>query len=358
MKRSGGVTAAAVVLIVVSACVCFFTLFAAFGVVLARMIDPQHATPMTGFVIGAAFIALIGVWGIIAGIGILRLRRWARLCVLAIAVLLIAAAVPGILHAPRLIRATTGIPTVGAQGLIAFEYADLAFESLLPLALGVWWLLLFVLRSTRAQFAASAAPETQFAPDSSIVYTAGAAFIPPPSVSVSRRPVSITVIAVFLLTGVTALPLLLLYPRNWRITVLFGVLLTGNKMLAAMLPWCVADLALGIGLLRLKPWARVGTIVYCVAAMANGIASARSMGRLMQAFHAAIGGPAMPQFPPMALRIISIFGIAFNLALNFVAIYFLVTRAPAFKGSPPSPVASAEEPRISAAAPPARNGAS
>lgn len=231
------------------------------------------------------------------------------------------------------------------------------FISVLPLALGVWWLLLLVLRSTRAQFAAPGARERQLALDSSIVYAAGAAFVPPP-VFAFRRPVSITVIAVFLLTGVAAFPLLFLYPGNWRITVLFGVLLTGNKVLAALLPWCVAELALGIGLLRLKPWARVGTIAYCIATMANGIASVRSTGRLMHAFNAAVGGPAMPQLPPMALRVFSIFGIVFNLAPNFVAIYFLVTRAPAFKGSPPSPVASAEEPSISAAAPPAKNGAS
>lgn len=88
MKRSGGVTAAATVLIVVSACVCLFALFSALGVVLVRITDPNHPVAVIGFLIGAILIALIAVWGIITGVGILRLRRWAWFCMVAIAVLL------------------------------------------------------------------------------------------------------------------------------------------------------------------------------------------------------------------------------------------------------------------------------
>ncbi|HEV2314452.1 MAG TPA: hypothetical protein VGR94_04030 [Candidatus Acidoferrales bacterium] len=358
MKRSGGVTAAAVVLIVINACICFFTFFATFGAVVARMIDPQHAAGMASFLIGAIVIALIGIWGIVTGIGILRLRRWAWFCTLVFAVLLIAAAVPGILRAPHLIRATTGTPTVGADGLITFEYVSLAFSSALPLALGVWWILLFVLRSTRAQFAASGAREAQVAADSAVVYAAGVPFAPPPAVSSSRRPASITVIAIILLAGAAAFPLLFLCPRNLRIAVLFGVLLTGNKMIAALAVQCGAELVLGIGLLRLKPWAHIGTIAFCVVFIVNGVLSAGSVGRVMQAFQAAMGGPALPQFPPTAMRIVSIFGVTFALTLNSLAIYFLVSRGPAFKGLPPSSASSASEPAASAAAPGAQNGAS
>lgn len=151
MKRSGAVTAAAVVLIVVSAGACLFTFPTAIGMALIRTSEPQHSTPMP-VLIRTIAIALIGVWGIVTGIGLLRLRRWAWFCVLAIAVLLMAAAVPGVLQAPQLIWATGG-PSGDAPGLLVFEYVNFAFNSLAPLALGIWWLALFVPRGTRAQFA-------------------------------------------------------------------------------------------------------------------------------------------------------------------------------------------------------------
>lgn len=346
MKRSGGVTVAAVVLIVISALVASGAFFASFGDIMLRITDPKMIAPVFARMLAETLILLaICLWGIATGAGLLRLRRWAWFCVLAIGVLLIAKAVPGLGHAQKLIRATTGVPTVGAGTFIAAQYAAIVFGTLIPLALAIWWLLLFTRRSVTLQFAASANGHKSIAPgttvaasaDSAAAYMQPAMLIPPPRTGfAATHPPSISVVAICLLAGAAFFPLIFLYPPSWRITAIFGILVSGRKMILVSIPWFAANLALGVGLLRLKPWARVGSIAYCIVGMVNGTLSARSTGRLMDAMHKAMGVPA-PPLPPVFMRAVVVFGLVFTLGLNLAAIYFLVTRRAAFYRQPPAP---------------------
>ncbi|MFZ0463717.1 MAG: hypothetical protein WBD23_13970 [Candidatus Acidiferrales bacterium] len=340
MKRSGGVTAAAVVLIVASAFVAFFSLMMVLGAIIARAIDPAHVAQLDKLLIGPVIAMLIAAWGIAAGIGILRLRRWAWVSMLAISVLLIGVALFPLHSALKLIRATTGIPTVSAGGFVAFQYVSLAVESLVPLALGLWWFLLFTRKSVRAQFAPGAFLSTEMQPAGS-----PAVFIPPPEGAPPRRPASITVIAIFLLLGVAAFPILFFYPVQWRIVAVFGVVVTGRAVLVLSGIYAAASLALGVGLLRLKRWARVGTIVYAVANMVNMIASIRAQRRVLDMFQRAMGMPKLPGADAQMFQrsmhagmvLGSVIGIVSGVGFTFVAIYFLVTRRAAFYAPPPSP---------------------
>ncbi|MGB6877576.1 MAG: hypothetical protein WBD87_16245 [Candidatus Acidiferrales bacterium] len=344
MKRSGGVTAAAVVLIVVSAVVTFGAFFATLAGVMLQAAGPKMPASVFARTLGASLaVFVLAAWGIVTGVGLLRLRRWAWFCVLIISALLLADAIPGLVHARKLIRATTGVPTVGAGGLIAFEYIGLALTTLVPLALAIWWLALFTRRSVRAQLAPGvtldATPPVAFQSPSAFATPAQPLASPRMQLSY-RRPVSVTVIAVFLLAGAAFFPLIFLYPRNWRMTMMFGVFLTGRNMILVSIPWFAANVALGIGLLRLRPWARIGTVAYCIVSILNVALTARHLAPFMDAVHKAMGIPA-PPMPAGFMRVMSLVGLVFGLGLNLVAIYFLVTRRAAFHAPPSASSSSA-----------------
>ncbi len=346
MKRSGGVTAAAVMLIVASVLVTFGGLFGVLGTVLAQSVGSKLPAPVFARELaGTIVVLLIAIWGIVTGVGVLRLRRWAWFCALVISGLLVADALRTLVEARTLIRATTGVPTVSAGNFVAFEYFGLAIVTLVPLALGLWWLIAFLRPSARAQFAPGVILERDAAsaflppaPPVLVLQTLAVAnSIPPtsPRHQLSyRRPVSITVIAVFLLAGAAAFPMFLFYPPSWRVIAMFGVILTGRAVVAVLAIQSALGILLGTGLLLLKPWARIAAIVYGVAITVNVAVSMRATMRAMQMLQNAMGMPAFPgngaeTFQRM-MHVSIIFGLVFGIAVNFVALYFLITRRAAF----------------------------
>jgi len=162
MKSSptAGVTASAVVLILISLMPAFAGVGVLAGFVTLKAVTAGGAKSVSSIpavvAAGAAMLAVAG-WGIATGTGLLRRCGWARISMLILAALLACASLPSLAVEPRLIRAVTGIPTVGA-----FPAFITAQFGLLLLAVAVWWLVYFTRKSIRAQFgfgaASSAAP--------------------------------------------------------------------------------------------------------------------------------------------------------------------------------------------------------
>ena len=372
MKPSGGVTAAAIVMIVIGAIIAFVTFFMVVVFFTVRATMGPGGPGFNATVIPPAIFLLVSVWGLVTGIGVLRVRRWAWFSALIISSLVLIAAFFPLHNLTKLIRATTGIPTIGAGNFIAVEYVMEIVATFIPLALGVWWLLLFVRRSVRAQFASeSAAPLAAAAIDfPSSAPAVPVAFIPPPAGRPSRRPVSITVIAIFLLIGPVCFPLIFLLPSEMRITSLFGFILTGGAYLMMMGIITLADIVLGIGLWRLKPWARTGTIIYVAATLLNSLVSLRTMRRasemILQAQMAsmpALSGPdasSMERLMHSSMNIGLVFGLVTTTGLSIAALYFVLTRRAAFyakkDGSPSAPPPFETNASDSSAASSAGNG--
>jgi hypothetical protein len=360
VKRSGSVTAASVMLIVASVLVTFGAFFAVLTTALMQSVGPKlSAHAFARDLAGAVAVLLIAIWGIVTGVGLLRLRRWAWFCVLIISGLLVAAAVRALASAPKLIRATTGVPTVSAGNFVTFEYIGLAIATLVPLALGVWWLIAFLRPSARAQFAPGVILERNYPP---VVFAPPVAPPSAPTPTIAepiphgsprlqlsyRRPVSITVIAVLLLLNVAAFPVLLFYPAKWRVMAFFGFVLTGKAVLFVLAAFSVISLTLGVGLLRLKPWARVGAIVYALLLIVNVAVSSRAQMRAFQILQAAMHLPQTPgpqgqSFDHMfqsVMHISMFIGILFAVGINLAGIYFLATRGAAFQPPPVAPAPS------------------
>jgi hypothetical protein len=346
VKRSGGVTAAGVMLIVAGAMVSLSAFFAALGAVVIQTTGVKTPEPaFARLLTDAVAVLAIAIWGIVTGVGLLRLRRWAWYCALIISGLLVADAARELIGARKFIRATTGVPTVSAGNFVAFEYIGLAVATLVPLALGVWWLIAFLRPSARAQFAPGATLDAALPPRGFVPPLASTVASTSPRLQLSyRRPVSITVIAVFLLAGAAAFPMFLFYPASWRVTALFGVVLTGRAVLVVLATYSALGILLGTGLLLLKPWARMAAIVYGVAITVNVAVSMRAQMRAIQMLQSAMGMPVLPgngaQMFERMMHVSMTIGVVFGAAVNFVALYFLVTRRAAFYPPRPGPTSS------------------
>ncbi|MDR3717521.1 MAG: hypothetical protein P4K98_01885 [Bryobacteraceae bacterium] len=219
-----------------------------FGTLLKPQPTGPAAPPLPLAVIGsvmAAVLAALSVWGIWTAVAIFRRRGWARVSIVVFAALLTfigASASLVILFMP-----------FPAQGGVSQRMMDTArwgiagFYGVLAV-IGVWWLVLFNLGSTKEYFAQASHSE-------------------PPA-----RPLSVSVIAWWLLAG----SLMCMAPAVMRApAVVFGVVMTGWSALAAYLAFAVAQLLLGTGLLRLKEPARLAAIAYfCLTALSAVLALA------------------------------------------------------------------------------------
>jgi hypothetical protein len=304
MKRSIGVTVSAVVTIVGSVFTALFgvLMLAPFAMSQSDSPDAPPYPRLAGLVVAGLMFAL-AAWGVTTAIGLLRLRRWARVCILVFSVLMVVtfgsgAVVMAFLPLPAPPNAPPGLMTGLRIGTVCI-YGVLGL-------IGGWWLYLFNRAAVVAQFAPG----------------------PPPA-----RPLSVSMIAWFLLFGGVACVLYTWLPLP---AMLFGFTVTGWHAKAAYLLLGLLQLWLGIGLLRLRPLSRVLTIGFFLFATLNSLAFALlpgSAARMMQAMAtlpASMRQPTPADFP-LPLGVIAVTAII----TCGVPIWFLVHCRSAFVKAPP-----------------------
>src|ERR1035438_4987890 len=260
----------------------------------------------------ASIFALFSGWGIWTAIAIFRRRGWARISILIFAVLLTFMGVGAGLAV--IVVQLPAQPNVTQSTMNAIRWGMAGFYGMLA-AIGVWWLVLFNLRSTKEYFVQEATSA-------------------PPA-----RPLSVSVIGWYLLMS----SLFLAVPAVMRLpTFVFGSVVTGWAGAAVYTVFAAAQVILGVGLLRLRERARVGAIVYfCVMALNSVVtwalpgyeAKVQLMFREMPKLFPA-GAPAQM---PQPMWVFMLMGIAF-LA---IPVWFLVRRRAAFvkvADAPPSPL--------------------
>lgn len=281
------------------------------GMALAPPPTEPAAAPFPMAAIGivmAAIFALFSGWGIWTAIGIFRRRGWARISILIFAVLLTFMGVGAGLAI--LVMQLPDQPNITPGMMAAIRWGMAGFYGLLA-AIGVWWLVLFNLRSTKEYFLQEAT---------------GA----PPA-----RPLSVSAIGWYLLISslFLAVPMVIRLPAF-----VFGAVLTGWAGLAVYAVFAAAQVVLGAGLLRLREPARVGAIVYFCFGALNGVVTwvlpgyegrMQLMLREMPKFSPAGAPPPMPQ--PM--WVFMLLGITFVL----IPVWFLVRRRAAFVKLVPTP---------------------
>jgi hypothetical protein len=340
MKRSVGVTTVAVLTLVGSA----FTLVMGILMLAVMIFAPIPTSPQfpgspmfMKVLLAGVSLTYLGpaIWGIFTGIGLFRLKNWARISMIVFAVLLICmAAFSGLL---TLVVPFPRAPDRAVDpSVVSVIRIFMGAFWLALLGLGIWWLVFFTRSKVKAQFVplqpALATGLPTFPPDTAI-QTAPEA----PAQSEPRRPLSITILAGWLLASCAFLPLNLLIHSP---AVVFTKLLTGQS---AGLWYCALvaiQLFIGYGLLRLRPAARIAAIIYfgfgflnmAVFYLAPGgrdrtlalLGSQKSMLPWMKMFS------SQPdfQFDPTPFLVL---GVIAGLIGIVVPIYFLVTRKVAFQ---------------------------
>ena len=305
MKRSIGVTLSAVVTILGSVLTALFGVLMLMSFWVSRGGGPEVPpyARVAGLVMAGLMFAL-AAWGVTTAVGLIRLRRWARVCILVFSALMVlmfgsAAVVMAVVPLPSPPNAPPGLMTGVRIGIVCV-YGILAL-------IGGWWFYLFNRASVVAQFAPG----------------------PPPA-----RPLSVSVIAWFVLFGgvfclaYTWLP----FPA-----MLFGLTMTGWSAKAVYLVLGLLQLWLGVGLLRLRPLSRVLAIGFFALGALNGVSMAllpgfaARMTAAMAALPASMRQPSPADFPlPLA-------AIAVTTAITCsVPIWFLVRNRSAFEQASPA----------------------
>ena len=333
MRRTAGVTASAVVIIIGSAvarlCGAMTVMWSAF----ITKANPAARVPENFgsiLVAEATFFFGLGGWGLASGIGLLYLKQWARISLLVFAGFLVFVSLPAaalmavipLPHDPKL--AINFMPAIRVG--MALFYGMFA-------ALGGFWLYFFNKSGVKVQFQAMQPVPESAAGDLFVAVPAPAA-----SASPSARPLSITIIGWFLLIGSALAPLGLLmnhalFPGMQVPFYFWGFFVAGRSAYLIFIAWMVAQMAAAMGLLKLRNWGLLATIALQSLGLLNAglllvIPGHRAkfqqiMETMMASMNARMPQPAPFDFPAW-------FGFAAAFPVVVVILWFLITRRHAF----------------------------
>jgi hypothetical protein len=340
MKRSTGVTVIAILSLLGSA----FTFVVGTVMLVVMAIAPvprSNEFPGSPMLLRAILLAsslmylLPAVWGILTGIGLLRLKNWARISIIVFSVLLILmSAFTGLVSLVVPIPATSN-NEVDPLVMIGIRMVVGAFWLAL-LGIGIWWLVFFNRSKVKEQFGQLALAF----PGGSMSQTAYPVQSMPVSATepgTAKRPLSITILAWLLLAGCAFIPLSLVLRAP---AILFTTLLNGGPAILFFLTFAALQLCIGIGLLRLRPVARMAAVIYFIFGFLNSavfyfapgghartlalMESQQTMFPWMRQFQ----GQAGLQFNPAPFLVV---GAVVGLFVITVPLYFLITRKLAFE---------------------------
>jgi hypothetical protein len=141
MERSGGVTAAGVVLLVGSTILLLIALATAFAIPYIASKAPAAQYTPGAFVAATIFYLALAGWGVGTAVGLFRLRPWARISILSMSVL---ALVIGIISAVSVFILLPHMPDQQGAHTMAAVRGILVASFGFPMAIAAWWLVLFL----------------------------------------------------------------------------------------------------------------------------------------------------------------------------------------------------------------------
>lgn len=326
MKRSAGVVAAALVAMLGSAFMLLMALLTVLSVVLSRFLPQQNGIAAAGTAAVTAialFYLALGGGGFATALGVLKLRPWAR-----IPMIIFGGFTAFTCVFTGLLVFFIPMPAVPNSNLTPADWSHVRVVTVamfaIPAAIGVWWLVLFNLRSTRQQFTAGAPAAASLPPP----IPTDAASRPAVPAAGPARPVSITIIACLYLLGALSLPYTLMGNHP---AIFLGRLVWGRSATALVLLTLAATLYAGIELLRLRPAARIVGICLTLYGVLNSLlfvllpgADAR-FGEMMSTMQ-------VPTVLPMSAFLTIIrFSMLAGAAVSIVILWILIANKSVFR---------------------------
>lgn len=279
-----------------------FLTLSGFGLPSTTVLTPEMRPILYGTWI---FFLLCSIFVVATGIGILRIRKWARIALLVIAGCMLFFGLIGI----GVIFFTIFLAPVEAGVSKAVLAAVLAFIYGIPILIALWWLILFTRPAITAQFQAAFA-------------FAG----PPPAGPSSRSflnnpqcPLPVRIVAWYLASFLLVLPFLPFLP--FRIPAFyFGHMFRGPAAsLILFLNFALLG-ASGLGLLLLKRWSLPLTIAIQLLFCINGLYAALSPSfeSMMRSAMQEMNLPDLPYFTQSMLtnmRYFNLLGLVIPIAI-------------------------------------------
>jgi hypothetical protein len=281
----------------------------------------------------AAFCFGFGAWGIASGVGLIKTKEWARICMVVYAVILVVFTLPSALFFAFIpFPNTTNDPNLPPLVMTFIRVGVVFFYGAFA-TLGGFWLYFFNMRAVKAQFRGQQPSETVLSPE----LAAGTRLALAPA-STRARPLSISIIGWFLVVGCALMPLEVLllrvmFPRAQFPFCFMGFFVLGRNAYLLMLGWAMVQLVAAVGLLKLKNWGRLTTIGLNFLGIANGAVvlvvpgNRERFQQLMETMTASMTR-TMPQPPPFALP--GWIGLAFSLPFIAAILWFLFAEKRAF----------------------------
>lgn len=314
-KPSAAVIASGVVAIVGSVLVLLGAAMGLMGILMAPLSRANPQLPPFARAIAEGTVALIlalGIFGVFSGIGLLRLKNWARISTLVwagITVVISALVLVAFAFAP-FPTSPNAPPNLG--GFV--RTTALVFYGL-PLAIGIWWLILFNRQSIANQFVQAAGGPLD------------ASGFPVEAISASKPalPLPIAVFGVFIVISSAFsmfFPLFLPLP-----VIFFGHAMRGTAGTAVWVGFCLITLATGVGLLRLKRWSYDLTLGLQLLWLLSGIVTLISgnypalIHEVMSSMQARLGGQ-YPEYPPEQMRMFSFMGLSVPVMILGLLVYY------------------------------------
>lgn len=330
MKRSGDVTASAIILVCGSGLAILMALLMLLAFTTTQLPPEQRAVE---FIIPIVY-ALLAAWGIATGVGILRLRPWARISIIvmsSLTIFFVVCGALGLMLVPMLLSQNPEIPAAAARMAVLVGIATM----LVPLAVAIWWVVLFTRKRVVLEFATHGAAAVSTIESDAVL--AGTAL--PLAISAPTRPpipTSIRVIAIIVVAcapfALVSLPLAI---RAHLPTIILGFWMTGWAAPAYLVISVAIQIVFSIAILRRRFRALDGLIAYLLFAVLNALLFVISPAR--NAFFDVItrtqtSTPGMdPEIMVRFMKTAMPIMVALSVLLFAVALYFLFTRRKAFR---------------------------
>jgi hypothetical protein len=280
----------------------------------ASQTGPQFPSFVRNLTVGGiAFFAGLAIFGIFTGVGVLRLKNWARISALVWSG--ITAAICGFgLAFLTFIPLPTPASSPTPVSIMTLVRVTTGLFYAVPLGIAIWWLILFNRKAISAQFVASG-----------VDIPLDASGFPTQTTSDARPalPLPITVVAVFLLLSLFSVFLL---PFVHMPMVLFAHAFRGPAGTAVWMTTCLLSTTAGIGLLRRKPWSYPLTLGLQLLWFLSGLVTLASP-KYADLMHEAISSVAFstapyPEVPIEQLRRYSYMGLLFPVFIGILLLYY------------------------------------
>ena len=351
-NRSAGITVIAVLALIGSALLLMMAVLVAVTMFVAPTPDTNNAQLPPMFfkvfrVILPLFYALPAIWGIVTAVGLLGLRNWARISTIVFSVLLIIFGAFGMLTS--MVFFLKPPPGNGLDPkAVFFIGVAMAVFALVQIGIGIWWMVFFSRAKVKAQFLPQPLPFQHLGQgaDPYAIDPRYSTSVPPPGLPAapdvpsaaptpSARPLSVSIIAWYLLAGCLFVPFPLFLHSP---TALFLTILTGWRASVFFLVIAGVHVYAGTMLLRMKPagrWIGIGYFVFNFVNIAvfylapGGHARVTRLVDLQQSMFPWMSSSQASQFHIDIMPFV-MFGVIFALALYLVPLYFLAAAKPAF----------------------------